>query len=344
MPLIQAGRASTGKWMRIHLQRIDSSRKEPKFFDPGVRNTTPAQQNRIHPHLHLSMNKLIPIALASLAPLSAGFAQTVLFDGSVGTLYKATLDNTNIALTEPTNGNWVLTDNSSLTNTSAVVFGNFAATTLSNDGDKVTLGFRVNNIPNSSNTPLHISLGSARGVALTNADAGFNGFERSYAGSKVTQGINSATNAVRYYAWNGGTAGNLTQDRNLFGAVVSELTPASSTGSGVNRFDGGRTADITFSLVRASATQFRLDYTLNVAGGTGNQTFNSSLYAPSGDFMQLGDALTTFAIGFSGTMDQGTALNLSNLTVTTNVIPEPSTYAALLGVAALGLVVLRRRR
>jgi hypothetical protein len=189
-----------------------------------------------------------------------------------------------------------------------------------------------------------MSLGSARGVALTNTDDGFNGFERSYAGYKVTQAINSATGAVRYYAWNGGTAGNITQDRNLLGSVVSELTPASTTGDGNNRFDGGRTADITFSIVRASATEFRLNYTLNVVGGTGNQSFNSSLYAPSGNFMQLGDALTTFAIGFSGTMDNGTALSLSNLTVTTNVIPEPSTYAALLGVAALGLVVLRRRR
>jgi hypothetical protein len=238
----------------------------------------------------------------------------------------------------------VLTDNSSLTDTSAVVFGNFAATTLSNVGDKVTLGFTINNIPNSSNTPLHMSLGSARGVALTNTDDGFNGFERSYAGYKVTQAINSSTEAVRYYAWNGGSPGSSTQDRNLLGVTLSEITPRSTTGDGNNRFDGGRTADITFSIVRASATEFRLDYTLDVAGGTGNQAFSSSLYAPTGNFMQLGNALTTFAIGFSGTMDQGTVLDLSSLTVTTNVIPEPSTYAALLGVAALGLVVLRRRR
>jgi hypothetical protein len=125
------------------------------------------------------------LAFTSLAGSSA-FAQTIIFDGAVDTVYKATLDNGNITLTEPTNGNWVLTDNSSLTNTSAVMFGNFGNATLSNVGDKITLAFTINNIPNSSNTPLHMSLASARGVALTGNDTGFNNFQRSYAGYKVT--------------------------------------------------------------------------------------------------------------------------------------------------------------
>jgi hypothetical protein len=95
--------------------------------------------------------------------------------------------------------------------------------------------------------------------------------------------------------------------------------------------------------VRNSATDFRLDYLLNVVGGTGNQTFSSSTFVPSGNFMQLGDAFTTFAIGFGGTMDNGTVLDISNLTVSFTPIPEPST-GILLAVGVAALWWLRRHR
>jgi hypothetical protein len=69
-------------------------------------------------------------------------------------------------------------------------------------------------------------------------------------------------------------------------------------------------------------------------------------YATSySDASALTTAFDSFAINWAtGTMNSGTfTLDSFSATVTAAPIPEPSTYAALAGVAALGLVILRRR-
>ena len=283
------------------------------------------------------MKKILAVFAALAFAGAAGAA--MLFDGSSNTVYKATTDNANVPLTQA-GGVITLTDNSPSANISAAVFGNFNATTLSNVGDTLTISFRINNIPPSSNTPLNISLSGDRGVGVHNTDMGYSTFERSYAGFKVTQAIDTALNAVNFSRWNGGPAGNTTADRNILSGATNTAMGAYNTGTGVDRFDAVRTADITFSVVRASSTDFQLAYTLNVSGGTGLQSFTSSTYVPSGDnYFQLNNALTTFAVGFAGTMDNGSVLNLSNLQV--QFIPEPGTLSFLL--SASGLMLLGRK-
>jgi hypothetical protein len=79
------------------------------------------------------MKKTILGLIAALSYFAgpSAFAQTILFNSASDTIYKATLDNGNFTLTNNGGGNWTLTDNSSLIDTSAVMFGNFGNTTCS---------------------------------------------------------------------------------------------------------------------------------------------------------------------------------------------------------------------
>jgi hypothetical protein len=79
-----------------------------------------------------------------------------------------------------------------------------------------------------------------------------------------------------------------------------------------------------------------------MVGGTGPQSFTSTASVPAVNDFALTDAFTTFAIGFSGGLDSGSTMDISNLTVT--AVPEPATYALLSGLFTLGLILVRRRR
>ena len=275
----------------------------------------------------------------SLATGSTAFAANI-FTGATDSVYKATSDNTNVGLTNPSAGTYVLTNNSG-SDQGAYIFGNFASTALSNVGESITLSFTAT-MPANIGTPFNFSLGGARGVTLTSADTGYDGFERSYAGFKITNNLNNV-NATTW-AWNGGPAGNPTQDRNLTGASSTSLG-GSTTGGGSDRLNTGRTADFTFQITRQTSS-FEIGGSISVNGGNGVQNYTTYSSTPSGNDFQLTDGFTSFALGtengnVSNQIDSGDSLTFSNIDVTFTPVPEPS--AAILG--GLGaLLMLSRRR
>lgn len=94
----------------------------------------------------------------------------------------------------------------------------------------------------------------------------------------------------------------------------------------------------TFSATRTGASALTMGYSMT----GGSLTSYATSYS---DASALTTAFDSFAINWAtGTMNSGTfTLDSFSATVTAAPIPEPSTYAALAGVAALGLVIMRRR-
>ena len=273
-----------------------------------------------------------------LASGSTAFAAN-LFTGSTDTVYKATSDNANVGLTNPGSGTYVLT-NSSAADQGAYIFGNFTNTALPNVGDLLTLSFTAT-MPANLGTPFNFSLGGARGVSLTTADVGYDGFERSYAGFKITNNLNDINAAT--LAWSGGPAGNTTLDRSLTGNTTTSLG-GSTTGGGNNRLNTGRTADFTLQITRQAST-FDIGGSISVNGGTGIQNYTTRSSTPSGNDFGLTDGFTSFALGvengnISNQLDPGDSLTFSNIDVTFTPVPEPS--SAVLG--GLGVLLLCNRR
>lgn len=285
------------------------------------------------------MKKLMTV-IAVLAAATLGAKASVLFDGATDAVYKATGDSVNVTLSEPTAGNWVLSG-SVADDTRSYIFGNLNSATTLATGETLKLAFRINNLPNASNQPLSMVLTGSRGIALTTTDvAALDSFAGSYAGLKTSQYMNTAVNAVRFADASARPAGNTTVDNNLlFLGKVNTSMGQFNTLTGNDRFDSGRTADLAMT-VSHDGTAWTIGYTLSMVGGTGPQSFTSTASTPSSNDFMLTDAFTTFAIGFEGGLDNGSAMAVSDVSIT--YIPEPGTLSMLLG--AGGLMALRRRR
>lgn len=274
--------------------------------------------------------------LASCGALAGNLsAATTLFSGATGTVYKATSDNANATLTNSSGAISLTTSASWVDNQSAYVFGNFAAQTLG-VGQSITISLTA--VVPTGNNNFYISLSGAKGATPATADRAFAGFERSYDGFRVRQNVGSTT--VTFNSWQNEPSGTAVDRNILLGNTTSGgLSGTGTTGNDPQRYDANDTAAFTMTVGRV-AGGFIMDYTLNITGGSGVQSFSSSVFDPSvnANWFQVADAFTTFAVGLSGTMDKSTTLSLSNLTVT--YVPEPR--AALLG--SLGLLALLRRR
>jgi autotransporter-associated beta strand protein len=95
---------------------------------------------------------------------------------------------------------------------------------------------------------------------------------------------------------------------------------------------------IAGAFTKGSVGQYTIDFgNTGTAGNTYTlATFGSSTFSSGADF-----TFANLASGVTGTFNLGT----NDLTFTTTAaIPEPSTYAAILGIGALGFVIYRRRK
>ena len=129
---------------------------------------------------------------------------------------------------------------------------------------------------------------------------------------------------------------------NGFWSVVSGTSTVTSTGLA---FAAGTT--YSFAIV-SNPTTFKWDYTISdgstSVSGSGLDFRVSSFTVDSTTGSVGGRWFTVAASETTDTASQSTTFSLDNISISTSAIPEPSTYAVLVGAASLGLVVIGRRR
>jgi hypothetical protein len=171
----------------------------------------------------------------------------------------------------------------------------------------------------------------------------------------ATPGTNSGGLRFGLYNSNGSpVAGNSNDPNNDFGYRIALPTNQSSAPV-INR-EAGTNASIgtgndavalatpgSFSNINIGATTN--NYSFSITRGASTNTFGLSLNGTSIALTAIEDAnITTFDEIYIGTGNISTAFCVDNVLLTVvSTIPEPSTYASLVGFGVLGLAVLRRR-
>lgn len=192
-------------------------------------------------------------------------------------------------------------------------------------------------------------------LTLSNASIAYNAGTTVNAGTlRVNGTMTSATNAVTVntgatLAGTGTIAGATTLNSGGFIAPgapsIGTLTLGSLTFNGGGTLNlglgAGTSSDkiaINGAFTQGSAGQYTIDFG---NGGDLGSTYQLVTFTGGTNFLS-GSAFNfvNLAPGLAGSF----ALSGNDLTFTTTVIPEPSTYAAILGAGALGMVIYRRRK
>jgi hypothetical protein len=155
---------------------------------------------------------------------------------------------------------------------------------------------------------------------------------------------------------------------------TNEFGSSLSFNSGIATIGSGATADLALSFadIQSGPQVFTdglsLTYIARIDAGNASNSFKIRFANDGGDYVYDAEVITTgwvvgqlttgtvvidgllasspvsfFTIAGDGT-SSAFRMSFDNLEVTSSVIPEPSSYAALAGLAALGLVASRRRR
>ena len=146
----------------------------------------------------------------------------------------------------------------------------------------------------------------------------------------------------------GGGSGVWGQLRNDDGGTYLRLFQQNTqVGSNSDTFTLSNTLwyELETSMTLSSATQGELSVSLYSRGtdGTAERTLVESIFATDVTIGSNGFSEATLFAGFGGGNNSGaTIAAFDNFSVT--AIPEPRVYAALAGLFALGLVLMRRRR
>lgn len=206
------------------------------------------------------------------------------------------------------------------------------------------------------------STGSISGIALYNSpvvslntddftlqlDAKFNVFPSSLGGTSVgfMTNISGGTGYLAVFRLNT-TGGVNSADFRLFeGAKIDGTTVGTQVGSTLT-LNAAALNSTTFN----STTFYSLRLDVNATAGTSisfsGSILNSSNSSVIGTFASVEDSTPTFggtAVALRlGTGGNNITTSVDNFSVTT-AIPEPASFAALGGVAVLGLAATRRRR
>ncbi|NDV63063.1 PEP-CTERM sorting domain-containing protein [Puniceicoccales bacterium CK1056] len=104
---------------------------------------------------------------------------------------------------------------------------------------------------------------------------------------------------------------------------------------------GSSTAEATLTTDFSFNTPVTVTLAFDLDTGIGSLTVGAETIVGTGIF--LGENLDSFALRQSDSSNNET-ITVDNLVITGAVVPEPSTYAALIGLLALGLVMVRRRK
>lgn len=225
-------------------------------------------------------------------------------------------------LSSTTSNNFTWGGTSTSTAQSGILWSYFPTVSFSNDGDFVTVSFDVkwNDAAVASASGYRFGLYNNNGSTLTSNLNGIN--------------TDSAFNASRgYYAfWNLDNGGS---SSSLYARNVGNNSPLSNSdltqfanGPGANATSTTPTYSISFTITRNSSTSYNV-----------SSTFNGNTVASNTTVITASDFNTLYLLNTPGM--QIDSMTFSNFTVSSNLIPEPSTYALTLGGGLLLLGLFR---
>lgn len=233
-----------------------------------------------------------------------------------------------------------------------VAFWPTGPTTVTNGSTlQVAFDLYVNSSPNSTDTgSFRLGLFSSEGSARPTGSSKF----KDYKGTIVGWNPNSESKPLRFYERKPTSSDSQLMNSTsptLYSQFGSDQTPGAV-------FQTNTPYRLTYTVQGTSENELR--FTLNASGGTlGGFSFSAASTSSSSYFTSVFDAFAFYSLSTSGI-----SFGIDNLLIThtaaapsnsgsgvsafdlggPTVIPEPSTYAAGTGLAALGLAFWRRRR
>jgi hypothetical protein len=134
---------------------------------------------------------------------------------------------------------------------------------------------------------------------------------------------------------------NYQSSNNMFGSGTTVGASATIFNDPSLRFDDGNTVNVTFALelVAIGATN-SYDFTVTYASGTASNARTHTFTGINGNLVNAVYHLTNSNL----VETNGDTWTVSNASATFAAVPEPSVYAAAIGLAALLAVGVRRRR
>lgn len=299
-----------------------------------------------------SRGGLLPLLVVALAMPLSGYTQNYLVNDTFSDTDRiggqsgsgATASSPSVSTPTSSNTQWVshiagqLVASSTgmlwtMNSSSRSVMGYFPTVTVGSAATTFSLTFTTGTLgSNAGNLRIGLFDSTPAGMRTTDGYSSTDATSAGDLGYGIFSGSNLMGNSTSNVSFNTRERTNLSTDLLGTDGQWTNLSVGSYTGIGY--FQSNTTYTLAMTLMVDSGI---LNYTTAISGGNfSNWAYTVSDASPS----TLNFDMLVFRLG--GGSNQVNTINFNSFTV--SQIPEPSTYAAMFGLAALGLVAYRRRR